>query len=243
MVCSIEENIACFCRDCWEEGELKKGSSPRLCNQDECKEGGRGAGTGEFVCFSLEGGGGCLVSLLGYKITTNSPSYPSQASAGTGNALGFDLAAGCTPVILKGAQHRPRGRLGGGVASRGGEEERETPGPGWGIRAALEALGSRQTAGVGGGSGGGDDRNRGADDREIEERATKMARLEGEIERLRSENLRWQKVGMVRASGGWMGTWLGDELFLGVRENVVSQKAFHVVSRTAFPISFALARA
>ncbi|CAM9095070.1 unnamed protein product [Ascophyllum nodosum] len=117
-----------------------------------------------------------------------------NASAGTGNALGFDLAAGCTPVILKGAQHRPRGRLGGGVASRGGEEERETPGPGWGIRAALEALGSRQTAGVGGGSGGGDDRNRGADDREIEERATKMARLEGEIERLRSENLRWQKV-------------------------------------------------
>lgn len=67
------------------------------------------------------------------------------------------------------------------------------PGP-WGVRATLEALGGWATE-TGGGLGGGVVRERRADDGESEsERAAKVARLEEEIERLRSENLRWKKV-------------------------------------------------
>lgn len=74
------------------------------------------------------------------------------------------------------------------------------PGP-WGVRATLEALGGWATE-TGGGLGGGVDRERRADDGEAEsERVAKVARLEEEIERLRSENLRWKKVCLL--DGRW----------------------------------------
>eukprot|EP00903_Cladosiphon_okamuranus_P009951 g9442.t1 len=110
-----------------------------------------------------------------------------------GSTAGFDFSAGCTPVVLKSAPC-PRGRL-GGVFSRG--PDAPAAASGLGVRAALEALegwvdGSQSgtsgsmtkkaTRGEEGGEGRG------------EERAAKVARLEEEIGRLRSENLRWQQV-------------------------------------------------
>lgn len=101
-------------------------------------------------------------------------------------------------MILRGG-HCPRGRLGGVIA--GGVGELSSAGSGirtGGIRAALAAIEGLGGAGLavqshgGGRSGGGEDDGGGGG--EEEQRATKVARLEGEIERLRSENLRWQQV-------------------------------------------------
>ena len=87
-----------------------------------------------------------------------------------------------------------------------------------GIRAALEALEGRAAGGGGGlgvsvsgddggirGRGGGEEGGQGVGgEGEGGGGTDKVARLEGEIERLRTENLRWQKVGdgkLVKSRG------------------------------------------
>lgn len=54
----------------------------------------------------------------------------------------------------------------------------------------------RGRAGAGVGAGPGLDRGENIDEgeRDVGEKASKVAKLEGEIERLRGENLRWQQV-------------------------------------------------
>ena len=122
----------------------------------------------------------------------------TQTKLGGGSNTGFDFSAGCTPVVLKGA-HCPRGRL-GGVFSRG-------PGaPGVGIRAALEALEGSADGVQSRSGGGGPMAGKAASCEEMggEERVAKVARLEEEIERLRSENLRWQQVHMLEFFLPWL---------------------------------------
>lgn len=93
----------------------------------------------------------------------------------------------------------------------GGDAAAIVPGSfsGGGVRAALEALLDGNLAGEAGGlnlngeegfaGGGGQEKKRGnegdqEEEEESERRDVKMARLEGEIERLRTDNLRWKQV-------------------------------------------------
>ncbi|CAB1098158.1 unnamed protein product [Ectocarpus sp. CCAP 1310/34] len=122
------------------------------------------------------------------KFMRSSSSSSGKIKPGAGG-MGFDFSAGCTPVVLKGA-HCPRGRLSGAISGGTGGSASTI-----GVRAALDAIQGRglgmQSSRGGGGAATCEGRR---EEREEGERAAKVAKLEGEIERLRSENLRWQQV-------------------------------------------------